>query len=143
MLGTVDILKKIKEVDGNLPLKVKNINTGDVLNFDYNYVANEILFLFASKDGKGTCDNYLKQLKHESYDECWESYAYANENVSPDEIEDWDGDIDKAKYEVVTGLDTRVYLGNQDECPIKCFEESFEIVDIEVTNDALILLYKN
>ena len=142
MLGTVDILKKIKEVDENLPLKVKNINTGEVLGVDYNYVADEILFLFASKDGRGTCANYLKQLKHESYDKCWESYAYANENVSPDEIEDWDGDIDKAKYEVVTGLDTRIYIGNQNECPIKCFEESFEIVDIEVTNDALILLYK-
>lgn len=151
MLETVQILKAIEENNAkDLLLKVKNTKTGEVLGVDYNYVADEILFLFASKEGAGTCDNYLTQLKHESYDKCWESYAYDNEDVRhPDDIEDWEEDVptlsgeelDKAKYEVVTGLDTMVYVGNQTDCPIRCFNESFEMTGIEVTNDALILLY--
>ena len=151
MLETVQILKAIEENNAKeLLLKVKNTKTGEVLGVDYNYVADEILFLFASTNGNGTCSNYLTQLKHESYDKCWESYACANQGVRhPDDVEDWEEDVptlfgesmDKAKYEVVTGLDTRVYVGNQDDCPIKCFDESFEMTGIEVTDDALVLLY--
>lgn len=152
MLKTVDVLKAIEENNSKeLLLKIKNTKTGEVLGVDYNYVADEILFLFASKEGKDTCGNYLTQLRYESYDKCWESYACANEDVRhPDNIEDWEEDVvtlseeemDKAKYEVVTGLDTRVYIGNQSDCPIRCFNETFEMTDIEVTDDALVLLYE-
>lgn len=151
MLETVQILKAIEDNNAkDLLLKVKDTSTGKVLGVDYNYVADEILFIFASETGNGSCSNYLKQLEYESHDKCWESYACDNEGLRhPDDVEDWEEDVpclfgeamDKAKYEVVTGLNTRVYVGNQGDCPIRHFDKSYEMTGIEVTEDALVLLY--
>lgn len=148
MLETTEIIKAIKENNANdLALKVKNSKTGEILGVKYNYVADEILFIFASKTGTGTCNNYLRQLEGESQDDCWIDYALTNLNQLLDSDEDLtEDDLDeeelyKAKYDVVTNLLTRVYVGNLNECPIKCYDETFELVGVEVTNEAVLLVY--
>ena len=136
MLKTTDILKKIKEVGNEeLALKVKNTKTGDILNVEYNYVADEVLFLFASKSGTGTVKNYLSQLQYESQDDCWDSYIdNEDDSLSPEEFL-------KRKYDLITEFNSRVYVGDTNECPIRNFHQTFEMTGMEVTPNEFILLY--
>lgn len=135
MMGTVDILNVINENGAdNFLLKIKNSKTGKMLGFNYKYVANEILFLFADKDSNGTCLNLKKGLQGESCDNCWDCHIDNIEDLSIEEI------IEK-RYEIVTELELRVYVGDEDKCPIANFQESFNIQDIEVTDNSIILVY--
>lgn len=149
-IGVLNNLNKMLDKDIDILLKVKNSETGEILGFNYNYVADETLFIFASKEGKGTCNDYLRQLEGESNDECWNDYALANMNLNndtdeiltSDDLEEMDEEeLAKERYEVVTSLLTRVYVGDLNECPIKCFNKSFEIKDIQIIGKDLVLIY--
>lgn len=135
MKGTLDILDVINEngVD-NFALQFKNSNTGEMLGFNYKYVADEILFLFADKTSNATCLHLKKGLDGESCDDCWNGYIGDIDELSLEEI------IEK-RYDVVTGLEVRVYVGDECTCPIANFHESFNIKDIEVADNSIILVY--
>lgn len=132
-MGTIEILKAIKQNNTkDLLLKSKDIETGKILGYNYNYVDEEELFIFMSNTGEGTCSHYLHLLECESHDKCWDSYTDYN-NLTDEELVN-------AKYDVVTGLNTRVYVYDKDYI-ITNYNKSFEITGIEITEDSLILLY--
>ena len=136
MLETTNILEKIYGVNHeSLPIQFKNSRTGEVLGFEYCYIADEILFLFASPEGQAMVRNYLSFLDSESYDDCWDTYVDNYDDSLGQE------EMIEAKYNVVTGLETRVYIGDLNECPIRYFDDSYEMKSVEATEDALILTF--
>ena len=135
MKGIFDVLNVINENGAdNFTLKFRNSKTGEMLGFNYKYVADEIFFLFADKTSNATCLNFKKGLDGESCDDCWNGYIDDIEDLSLEEI------IEK-RYEVVTGLELRVYVGDEDKCPIANFHESFNIQEIELADNSIILVY--
>lgn len=134
MLNLADILSKINEgKDSNIALKVKNSETNEVLGFDCMFIADEVVFLFASPNGSGTLRNLFAQLDREACDDCWNSHI-DDDSLSEDEVYE-------RKYDIVTELEAAIYIGNPNECPIKNSHLTFDIKDIEINKDNITLVY--
>ena len=155
MIETVEILKVIKNINQSkldtTYLRVKNTLTNEVKGVSYNYVADEILFLFTNENvNNRTVSNYLNNLKAEAEDKCWNSYVeiperYTHPDCIPedavDELTLSDEEMSDGRYTVVTNLETRVYFGDKADCPIKNFKETSVFKGIEVSEEAITLLY--
>lgn len=152
MIETQNILNEIlKDRDEikNISLKAKDSETGEIRGFLYTYVANETLFLFTSKEECNKCFNYISNLQGEGQDKCWEEYITIPEGyVHPsqgdcceenDHVLSYE-EIADMRNEVVINLDTEIYFGDIDECPLKDGNHR-HIKTIERTEDSIVLVY--
>lgn len=142
ILGIVDDLK---ENGDNYNLKVLKKDTNEIFGTSCNYVADEILFIFANKNANRTCFAYKQGIKYESYCKDWDDRAIENiieeRDLDEEDIEFIDPkDIFAEKFNVVIGLPTRIYLGEDGDCPIANFDKSYEITDILVEGNDVILV---
>lgn len=147
-MDTENILGVINRLEGkgvNHNLKVLKKDTNEVFGTSINYVADEILFIFAEKDVNRSCADYNKSIEYESYCEDWNDRAIENISEERDlDINDRDlidnNELLEEKMNIVIGLDTRVYFGKAGDCPIANYSKSFEIEDILVKDNNVLLV---
>lgn len=147
-MDTENILKAINGLEGrgdNYNLKVLKKDTNELFGTYSNYVADEILFIFTKKDVNRTCSDYKRCIEYESDCEDWDDRAIENiveeQNLDSKDIEFIDKEeLYNEKMNIVIGLPTRIYFGEDGDCPIANFEKTYEITDILVDGNDVILV---
>lgn len=146
MLETKDLIIEMMKGDNlNKQFKIQDGLNGKIYGIDYNYVADEILFIFVNATSNKTCNNYISNLRGESDCSCWNECACTNLGLdfNKDTLNEYRDAINKEKYEIVTNLETKVYLGNPDEDPLKFYNNPLfvrEIKSIKITDKDFIII---
>lgn len=139
------IINNLKENGDNYNLKVLKKDTNEIFGTSCNYVADEILFIFANKNANRTCFAYKQGIECESYCEDWNDRAIENiieeRDLDEEDIEFIDQkDIFDEKMNIVMNLPTKIYFGENGDCPIANIHNTFDITDVIVENNDVILV---
>ena len=151
MVKVYQLIEKMESLNFNeQEVKIKNTKTGEMLGALCQYVADNIIFLFADKEGDGTCQDIREAILYECLSDDWNDEAYELREVrNPKDIEDWEYDVEtlsdeeliRAKEEVVTGFPLRIYTEDAGDCPFRNKHQIFDIKGFDVDKDTLYLLY--
>ena len=95
-------------------------------------------------------NEYLKSLNCEAEDIGWnDSIELSEERKEELEMEEGDSiedflsseELQKLRYEFVISMETRAYCGVDGDCPIRNYDKSYSFKDIEVSEEAITLIY--